>query len=367
MSLSRLPSGRWRAQVWDPRLGRNVSVSRVLGGEGTFRTKGEAKAARERARAALGRSHVTEVTVSDFWERWTTDPLFQRPKASTNVHNAERTRDFAKRHANVPLRLVTDQAVGEWLAGGKRNGTVPALRAMFNDAMSPKAGRLIDRNPFAKLGISRGPGRRYQQPPAEGTVRDLIRAARDLSGPSFAGWLQVAAFTGMRPGELDALRWDRVDFEAGSIQVTEQWSQASRQFTLPKNGLTREAILTPAAREALLGLAQESDFCFVSLRGGHWTAPARAYHWKAIRAQVGYTGSLYLATRHFAGWYMRNVLRQDSEDVAVALGHTDGGELVRTLYGHLDADAARGRIRAAYEARSNVVPLRRVDAEGGAS
>jgi hypothetical protein len=33
--------------------GRNVSVSALLGGPGTFRTKGEAKAARERARTRL--------------------------------------------------------------------------------------------------------------------------------------------------------------------------------------------------------------------------------------------------------------------------------------------------------------------------
>jgi hypothetical protein len=40
----------------------------------------------------------------------------------------------------------------------------------------------------------------------------------------------------------------------------------------------------------------------------------------------------------FAGWYMVNVLDLPSEDVAIALGHTDGGELVRRLYGHRDHD-----------------------------
>ena len=55
MSVLKLPSGRWRAQVYDPSLGRNVSVSRVLGGPGTFGTKTEAKRAREQARERLGR------------------------------------------------------------------------------------------------------------------------------------------------------------------------------------------------------------------------------------------------------------------------------------------------------------------------
>ena len=50
MSVMKLPSGRWRAQVHDPALGHNVSVSSVLGGPGTFATKTEAKRAREKAR-----------------------------------------------------------------------------------------------------------------------------------------------------------------------------------------------------------------------------------------------------------------------------------------------------------------------------
>ncbi|MBO0767545.1 MAG: site-specific integrase [Solirubrobacterales bacterium] len=366
MSISKLASGRWRAQVWDKRVGRNVSVGSIIGGPGSFPTKREAKAARERARAALGQApEAGEVTVATFWDRWTTDPLFQRPKASTNAHNRERTRAFCARYGTVPLALITDQTVAEWLAGGKNLGTVPALRAMFNDAASAKAGRLIERNPFAGLGIKRSAGRRYQRPPDEQLVRDLIANARKLTNPSFAAFVQVAAYTGMRPGELDALRWNRVDFDGGWIHVVEQYSSTAREFTTPKNGRSRSVVLTPPARDALLSLPRDQEFCFTNLRGEHWTGPGRAYHWKAVKAAAGYDGELYLATRHFAGWYMRNELKLDSEDVAIMLGHTDGGQLVRTLYGHLEDDRSLQRVRDAYEQRSNVVPLRKID--GGAA
>jgi hypothetical protein len=43
VSVTRLPSGRWRAQVYDPATGKNLSVSKVVGGPGTFATKTEAK------------------------------------------------------------------------------------------------------------------------------------------------------------------------------------------------------------------------------------------------------------------------------------------------------------------------------------
>ncbi len=360
MSLSKLPSGRWRAQVYDPALGRNVSVSRVLGGAGTFATKSEAKRAREQARARLGDVRTDVLTLRGFWERWTTDPLFARPKESTNIHNRERTRAFVERYGTRQIGTIDDTVVAEWLAGGKRNGTIPALRAMFNDAASAKGGRLVRQNPFARLGISRGPGRRHEQPPSEEQIWKLIRCAHELASPSFAAWLQVAAFTGMRPGELDALRRVNVDLARSRIRVVEQFSAMARTFTLPKNGQMREAPLTEPAREAILSLPAESEFCFAPIRGSHWTASARAYHWKAVRAAAGWEGSLYLATRHFAGWYMVNVLELPSEDVAIALGHTDGGELVRRLYGHRDRERALDRVTAAYERTASHTQLRLV-------
>lgn len=359
MSISQLPSGRWRAQVHDPSVGHNVSVSKVLGGPGTFATKREAKAARETARAKLDEVRGRPVTVLEWWTTWTTDPLWRRPKDSTNNLNAERTSHFAKAHANVPISSVNDDTISLWLRGGKRNSQVPPLRAMFNDAARPAAGRLIDRNPFAGLGISRGTGNRDKQPPSEALVHKMIGQARELGSASFADWLTVACFTGMRPGELDALSWDCVDFNARRIRVERQFSAHTGTFTSPKNGRTRWALLTPPAYEALQSQLEDGkrsdEFCFVSSLGNHFTGSSRDWHWKAVRAASGWKGSLYLATRHFAGWYMRNVLRLDSEDVAVALGHTDGGELVRRLYGHLDDDLALRRVADAYAQQSKVV------------
>jgi hypothetical protein len=226
VSLSKLPSGRWRAQVHDSSLGRNVSVSRVLGGPGTFATKSEAKRAREQARARLGDIRMDGGTLRGFWERWTTDPLFARPTESTNIHNRERTRAFVDRYGTRRMDAIDDTVVAEWLAGGKRNGTIPALRAMFNDAASAKGGRLVRQNPFAQLGISHGPGHRHEQPSSEEQVWKLIRCARDLASPSFGAWLQVAAFTGLRPGELDALR--RVK-SISLAPVSAWWSSTARR------------------------------------------------------------------------------------------------------------------------------------------
>lgn len=55
-----------------------------------------------------------------------------------------------------------------------------------------------------------------------------------------------------------------------------------------------------------------------------------------------------------------NVLKLPSEDVAIALGHTDGGELVRKLYGHRDQERALDRVTAAYERTASFTQMRLV-------
>lgn len=81
VSIMKLPSGRWRAQVHDPAFGHNVSVSRILGGPGTFATKTEAKRARESTRTLgyrprKGRDCPRLLGAVD------NRPLFARPKES---------------------------------------------------------------------------------------------------------------------------------------------------------------------------------------------------------------------------------------------------------------------------------------------
>jgi integrase len=357
VSLSKLPSGRWRAQVHSPELGRNVSVSKILGkGYESFPDKASAKAARELARAQLGNLDRSD-TVGGWYQTWTTDPLYRRPKLSTDLHNHERVKAFCDEHKDLQLRLVDDFVVARWLSGGKKNSQVPALRAMFNDAMSAKAGRLIDRNPFARLGIKKSTGNARKHPPSEQLLWSIIGNAHSLSSPAYAAWLQVGAFTGLRPGELDGLRWPCVDFAADRIRVITQFNAKTRTFTLPKNGEKRDALLTPKAREALEGLPRDSEFVFTNLRGNHFTASARAFQWKPVASTAGWGGSCYLATRHFFGWYATNVLLLPSEDVALLMGHTDGGELVRKLYGHRSVEDTFARGQAAFGRVGELVDL----------
>ncbi len=173
--------------------------------------------------------------------------------------------------------------------------------------------------------------------------------ADELTPPSFAAYLDVGIHEGMRSGELDALRWDRIDFQAGTIVVDQQSNAIERAFTRPKHGSVRTIALTDTARERLLSLPRESEFAFTTLRGSHYRASSRSHHWNRVRCSAGLGNvDLYTTTRHYFGWYAWNVLELDARDIALHFGHQDGDELVRKLYGHADARLLADRVRRAF-------------------
>jgi integrase len=61
--------------------------------------------------------------------------------------------------------------------------------------------------------------------------------------------------------------------------------------------------------------------------------------------------------RHRAAWWMHVELGMPERLVAVQLGHTDGGKLVRELYGHGD-HGSLAEIDRYLDPVENVVPLR---------
>jgi integrase len=355
---NQLPSGRWRGRVRHPHTSKQVAPHTIIGGPKTYPNKRTAERAEDTARDELLGMAQRGLTVHEWWIEWTTSPLWARPAESTNLHNAERTRAFARAYANRPLRSIDHLVVAEWLKDGRNRGNVPALRAMFNDARRPQAGLLIDRNPFTGLGLKRSKGRKDVQPPDQATVARMIALAEELTPPSFAAYLLTACWSAARPGELDALKWTDLDFMAEEVQIERQWNAKTATITEPKHGSRRVVAMTEQVRERLLALPRESEWVFTTIRGTHYTPSSRCFHWNRVRCAAGIGAtSLYLATRHYFGWYALNVLDLPPHVIALQLGHTDGGRLVRELYGHPDAAMARERTREAFRSVAPVAAL----------
>lgn len=86
-------------------------------------------------------------------------------------------------------------------------------------------------------------------------VWSLVRAAASTQD---AAIYLTAAFTGLRLGELLALRWREVDFSGSAVRV--RASYAAGALTTPKSGKVRALPLAPEVASALAQAGQRGDW-----------------------------------------------------------------------------------------------------------
>jgi integrase len=136
----------------------------------------------------------------------------------------------------------------------------------------------------------------------------------------------VAAFTGMRRGEVVSLRWRDVDFQASSIHVRE--SVSAGQDSTPKGRRSRSITMAPQVAEALGRLAPDDarhscELVFPGTRAGAKLDPdALSRRFAAARDHAGLRSLSFHDLRHtFA-----SLLARAGEPVTVIqaeAGHAD--------------------------------------------
>jgi integrase len=338
---------RWVASGYD----RAVRRKRYLG---TFDTKREADRAeaewRVRSRPS-GRE-----TCDQFAERWTHD--YPRPRASTNQHNAERVKRFAADFQGVRLTEVDRPTARGWALKNRSN--LPAVRAMFADALRDG---LTDVNPFAELRLAGSKGRKDIVALTEPELHELADLALDDRmelgadyGREYRAMVMFSGYVGLRPGELFALR--REDVEGQLCRIERSLSRTG-EVGPTKTGEARIVTVPPPAQDALLEVPPHpSGLLFTSPADRMWTQPSHHRYWTRLRLIAGRSGWDFYALRHTAATLLleRGVTPWD---VAIQLGHTDGGQLVMQLYGHPSEAGARARLLAAWDAQTGPTPIER--------
>ena len=223
------------------------------------------------------------------------------------------TTDFAGRQLDSITRL---EARAWALANRSR---VESVRAMFSDAH--RDGLVAD-NPFSNLRLREPDGRKHLVVPTDEELGELAQAAVKLQGECgrlvLAPFILFAAHTGLRPGELYALRWHDINLTGNTVAVGWQWSQPERRLVRPKYDSTRVVFLPPAARDALDAVARVRAEVFSAPRGGRLSG--------------------------------------------TVMGHKDGGKLAMDRYIHVTERDAREKVAAAFG--SNVRELRPVSEAG---
>ena len=121
---------------------------------------------------------------------------------------------------NMQLRLVTRDAVQSFLTAKLHTGlswkTVKHMRTVFGTVMAAaEIAELIPSNPVRKTRFPRRGVVKEKPAIAPEKIRELLDA---LPEPS-SSLARLLVFTGLRIGELLALRWQDIDLEHGVLRV----------------------------------------------------------------------------------------------------------------------------------------------------
>ncbi len=319
---------------------------------GPWQTKRQAEEAERRCRDRL-EARRTDETCASFADRWLEE--WPRPSAGTRRTYAA-ARRFAAEFASTPLGDVERLSARAWALSVPR-GVSRVVGIMYEDARNVG---LVEHNPFANLRLPATERSEKIVAPTMEEYRALLEACTVLAGygGEFRALIQFAAWTGMRSGEIQALRWE--DVGAETIRVRRS-RRRDGSVGSPKNGQGRTISLLPPA-QTLDDVPRRPDpYVFHAVHGGPLLNGSLYYAWREVRSasgialgrrEEGAANIRFHDLRHFCATQLLE-LGVDHFAVSVQLGHEDGGALVMARYGHPSKDAARGRLQAAFYLAAN--------------
>ena len=246
-----------------------------------------------------------------------------------------------------------------------------AHRSLHGALKQAVAWELIGRN---VLGAVRVPKQR-KPTVAYWNAEEVVRFLTFTQSHRLHALFYTALATGMRRGELVALRWSDVDLSRGRINirlnavavggrtlVKEPKSEASRRtvYIQDQDVAVLKAHRERQAREReLVGPAwAEGDLVFPSQVGSHLSPRNLSRAFDALVKKAGVTQAGFHSMRHtHASLLIKNGV--DDGVVSERLGHTDPG-FTRRVYQHLfdeqRSSAALGLMNLVNSARAQAVP-----------
>ncbi len=188
------------------------------------------------------------LTVAQFFTQW-----IERRKPSLRIRSYERYESFIRLQViphigNIQLKRLTpvhlQSLYSELLGKGrKKASTVNTLHWMINRALSDAVKwELIAKNPCKAV----EPPRRARYEFRVLTVEEAQKLLASARGHGMEALFVLALTTGMRRGELLALKWQDIDFALSTLHVRRAFTRGKGQRYLeaePKTEKSRRSIL----------------------------------------------------------------------------------------------------------------------------
>ena len=292
-SLRRLSSGRWQVRYHD--------LSGVVHtGPHTFTSKADAARYLAMVEADLHRGtwadpKLGRITLAEWADRWQQTTTNLRP-TTRDLYAYLLRRFLLPTFGKAALSSIDPLAVRAWLTSLQAQRLSPSTIAKAYRLLSRILGAAVEagyllRNPCTVKGAGqeRAPEMRFA------TVAQ-VAALADAIDPRFRALVLVAAYGGLRWGELVGLRVKRVDLLHGRVTVAEQVAEVNGRLLPgpPKTEAGRRTVTLPAV--AAVALAEHlasfaapdpEGLVFPAPEGGYlrrsnfrrrWWVPARSAH-----------------------------------------------------------------------------------------
>ena len=372
--VDRLPSGRWRVRLVDPATGQRVSA-------GTFRTKAEAEAAFSEAltqqhRGAWVTPDDGRITLDEYAPRWLSSRLTSRGEP-LRPRVRELYDGYLRLHilptlGPVPLSRLTTSAIRQWHADLLTTGPGAStsakcyrlLRAILNTAVE-------DHHLVANPCTIKGAGVEPCEERAIPTVAQVYAVAEAVA-PRYRALVLLAAFGGLRRGELFGLERQDVDLLHRTVRIHTQRQETNSGIQLvgpPKTVAGRRTLALPAELipeleyhlATWIGPGPQASV-FTGEKGGPLRKCVWQREWDRARQAAGLPGLHLHDLRHVAGT-MAAATGAGTKEIMRRLGHATQHAALR--YQHATderdrvlADGIDRLIQAAKEeASAPVVPL----------
>lgn len=282
-------------------------------------------------------------------------------KATTLKAYESKAKSILEFFKGIPIEQITRKEINDFfeylLQKGQGQCIIRAKTSLLKRAFDLAViEERIAKNPvFSKRGLGNLP-KRFKEPFALEEVEKILHTS--LKYPKFfTNYLQVAFFSGMREGEILALKFSDIDFENEKISVERTIN--STGITTPKtNSSVRKIDLLKPAREALLLQKKnaESEFVFLdSPSPKHYRQVLLSLYqmWKEVLIECGLRYRSLYNTRHsFA-----SIMLSRNEDIAwiskVMLGHKNISITFSEYAGYIPSKEKRARFLDDFDISKN--------------
>jgi integrase len=327
----------WRARYRDPRgrervktFTRRVDAERFLVGIEHAKLRGEWTEPR------LGK-----IRFDQYAAEWLATKADVGPQTLANVQGRLR-KHIVPRFGATAMAAVRPADVRKFVANLVESGLAPStVKSIYLTASQVFAQAvtdgLISRSPC--IGIRLPEERQREQ--MHFLTPDEVATLAEAMTPRFSPLVYAAAYTGMRAGELAALRLTRLNLLAGSVDVTESMMEVSGQLVAGPTKTGRPRTLTlPRFLAEMLGEhigrhPSPEGFVFTMAEGG----PIRQRnfyrrHFKPAVREAGLPAGLHFhSLRHTCAAFLIADGRH-MEEVKDHLGHSSI-RVTSDRYGHL--------------------------------